>query len=273
LLASIDLADAKSGTLSAAGRVVEDAYWIDHDPERALDTIRISLIKLPPVQVLVQSLHAKGNVPVEGALHILMKHGLATTEDLSPLRAMLDMLNPFNILKYSRKHQSVRSAMPGYEPDASPTVRAVEPDRPYGNLRQIRGVLRECKDYVWWADPHFSKKGLEPLHDEVGGGNFTTIKILSGPSQASADAAKDFARFQTELAALGITTSWRIVADKGRTWHDRFIVTANKAWNVPPINTIYKGDYSELIRTDVRPPFEEWWKVGSDLAPSGAVVK
>jgi hypothetical protein len=269
LLASIDLADAKSGTLTAAGRVIEDAYWVDHDPERALDTIRLALIKLPSVQVLVQSLHAKGNVPIEGALHILMKHGLAQGEELSQLRAMLDMLNPFNILKYSRKHQSVRSAMPGYEPDASPVVRVVEPDRPYGNLRQIRGVLRECKDYVWWADPHFSKKGLEPLHDEIGSGTFTSIRILSGPSQASPEAAKDFARFQTELAALGIASSWRIVPDRDRMWHDRFIVTANKAWNVPPINTIYKGDYSELFRTDIRPPFEEWWNLGTELSLGG----
>jgi len=42
------------------------------------------------------------------------------------------------------------------------------------------------------------------------------------------------------------------------------MVTRDKAWNVPPLNTIYKGDYSEFSRTQ-RPPFEDWWAKGAPL--------
>jgi hypothetical protein len=49
-----------------------------------------------------------------------------------------------------------------------------------------------------------------------------------------------------------------------RDWHDGFIITHGKAWNVPPLNTIFKGDYSQFTRTDV-PPFQAWWSKGTTL--------
>lgn len=35
--------------------------------------------------------------------------------------------------------------------------------------------------------------------------------------------------------------------------------------NVPPVNTLYKGDYSQASRTPTRPPFERWWADGAAL--------
>ena len=37
-------------------------------------------------------------------------------------------------------------------------------------------------------------------------------------------------------------------------WHDRFILGRSQAWNVPPVNTLFKGDYSEASKTPTRPP-------------------
>jgi hypothetical protein len=34
---------------------------------------------------------------------------------------------------------------------------------------------------------------------------------------------------------------------------------------MPPINTLLKGDYSEISETPQPPPFKEWWAVGTDL--------
>jgi hypothetical protein len=47
------------------------------------------------------------------------------------------------------------------EEEAEVVVRIVHPERPYSNVRNLREVLRACKDYIWWADPHFAKKGFE----------------------------------------------------------------------------------------------------------------
>jgi hypothetical protein len=154
--------------------------------------------------------------------------------------------------------------MPEPEAEAELAVRVVQPERPYSNVRNLRETLRACKGYIWWADPHFAKKGLEPLDDEADVTKITEIRILSGPAQAT-DAAKDYKRVQAEMKELGIAVEWRIVQTADRTWHDRFIVTRGKALNVPPLNTIYKGDYSEFARTD-RPPFESWWNTGKPLS-------
>jgi hypothetical protein len=101
-----------------------------------------------------------------------------------------------------------------------------------------------CK-FIWWADPHFGRKGLEPLVDEADTTKVNTIRILSGPDGANDRAGRDFRRFLDEMAALGIGAEWRVVPNQDRDWHDRFIVTEGRAWNVPPINTVYHGRYSE----------------------------
>ena len=76
--------------------------------------------------------------------------------------------------------------------------------------------------------------------------------------------AEDFKRFKNEMKALGIEAKWRVMGGK-TAQHDRFILDRSHAWNMPPINTLLKGDYSEISETPNRPPFEEWWAAGVDL--------
>ena len=42
------------------------------------------------------------------------------------------------------------------------------------------------------------------------------------------------------------------------------VVERARAWNMPPINTLSKGDFSQINETEP-PPFEEWWAAGADL--------
>lgn len=112
---------------------------------------------------------------------------------------------------------------------------------------------------------HLDLKAMEPLSYEADGARITEIRLLSGPANATEDAKKDLKRFAAEMKHLGITVEWRIVPKKDLDWHDRWILGRNQAWNVPPVNTLHKGDYSELNRTR-RPPFETWWAKGVPLA-------
>jgi len=265
-LAGLGLADSDSRKLTMAGEIVDDAYWVRHRPEDAVETLRVCLLKATPIQILLQGLHGKGAVPIAGALHLLMKHRLAKLDDLSRLRVQLLALNPIGIIKYSPKHQTVRSSVSAFEAEESPAIRVIEPDRPYSNRRHIRSVLHDCREFVWWADPHFSKRGLEFLHDDVDAALVKEVRILSGRSEATA-AIKDYVALRTELSGLGITISWRLAAEVDRKWHDRYILTKEKVWNVPPLNTLLSGDYSEIILTSSRPPFEEWWKLAAELSP------
>jgi hypothetical protein len=54
-----------------------------------------------------------------------------------------------------------------------------------------------------------------------------------------------------------------VIPAKDMACHDRFILGGGRgqAWNVPPVNTLYKGDYSEASRTPMR-PLERRWQSG-----------
>ena len=106
-------------------------------------------------------------------------------------------------------------------------------------------------------------RGLEPLADEANPTRISEIRGLMVARPKPSDLA-DYQRFVDEMAKLGIAAEFRVVAAPDRDWHDRFVITSGDAWNVPPLNTIFKGDYSQFTRTNA-PPFETWWAKGTRL--------
>jgi hypothetical protein len=118
---------------------------------------------------------------------------------------------------------------------------------------------------VWWADPHFGRRALEELVDELDTAAVSELRILSGDDAGvvGAKAQKDFAAFQQEMAAKGVPAEWRV--DSQRDWHDRWLVDDKNATNMPPVNTLFKGDYSEMLPSSQRPPLETWWSRSQPL--------
>jgi hypothetical protein len=268
LLISLGLGEVHNDSLrlTTKGGAIDDEWTVYRNEDATRDILRSSLLQLPATQALVQGLHGRPSVSVAGALHLLARLRHADPDDVTRFRKFLSSLNDFGIVAYSPKLQTVRvmAAMPNVEDEPDVPIRIVQPERPYSNVRNLREVLRACRTYIWWTDPHFAKKGFESLTDEADATKIREIRILSGPQHAS-QAIKDYERFRTEMNSLGIAVEWRIVQTADRDWHDRFIVTPGKAWNVPPLNTIYKGDYSEFARTQP-PPFANWWAKGTPLA-------
>lgn len=251
--------------LTDEGEAFDTAWTIHRQAQPAVEAMTRGYGALPETSALIQGLHGRKPVPVDGALHLLARHGLASPDDVTGFRQFLGVLNDLGIVAYSQKMQTVRVTAPVLDEaseEPPPTLRIVERDRPYSNVRHLRETLRRCRDHIYWVDAHFSRKGLEPLVDEADATLINVINILSGPAQVGEDALKDFKRFKTEMANLGVTAEWRVVQREDQEFHDRFIVTKGAAWNVPPINTLYKGDYSEITET-VRPPFERWWAKGA----------
>jgi hypothetical protein len=64
---------------------------------------------------------------------------------------------------------------------------------------------------------------------------------------------------------LGIAAEWRVVPAGVLDLHDRYIISRSRTWNVPPVNSLHKGDYSEILATPTRPPFDKWWHQGASL--------
>lgn len=250
--------------LTEEGHAFDDSANVYDDREEARRLLREAYLRTPATQALMQGLHGRGTVSVAGALHLLARHRLADANDISGFRGMLTVLNAMGVVSYSKKHQTVRivAPMPDEEAPLS-SVRVVAPERPYSNIRHLRETIRSCKSYVWWADPHFEKRGFEPLADEADSTKIKEIRILSGTRPSPAEVA-DYKRFGEEMKLIGISVEYRVVAPPERTWHDRFIVSEDKAWNVPPLGAVSKGSYSQFTETS-RPPFESWWDAATPV--------
>jgi hypothetical protein len=267
LLDSLGLLRA-NGDLSADGRTFDDAWWVYNDKPAAEAIMRKSLLNLPETQTILQSLHGRGKVPAKGVVHYLARHGLIDPNDAKPVRVFLTLLGKAGIVAYSNKLQTVRTTVPlPDEGGPEPVVRVVNPERPYSNVRHIREVVRSCRDFIWWTEPHFAPKLLEPLADEADADRISEIRILTGSESREKllnRGREDFKRFQEEMKSLAIDARWRIGTKHGK--HDRFILERSRAWNLPPINTLLKGDYSEISETPNRPPFDDWWAEAIDLS-------
>jgi hypothetical protein len=254
----------ENGDLTAAGRAYEEASLIYNDLEAAATLFRDALLGLAETQALLQGIQGRGPVSFAGAHHLMARHGLIDRGDATSFRSYLSVLNGAGIVSYSNKNQTVRGLAPVRAADEA-TLRVVEPERPYSNVLALREILRASDGYIWWAEVHMDRKVLEPLSYEADGSRIDAIRLLSGQTEATADLLSDLKRFCAEMRHRSITVEWRVLDKRDVDWHDRFIVAKNQVWNVPPTNTLFKGDYSELSRTSQRPPFETWWAKATPL--------
>lgn len=224
-------------------------------------------MRQPIAQALVQGLHGRGNISFDGALHFLARHGLASLDDPTPIRALLLIFNNAGIVVWSKQRQTVRVAIepPEETTDFEPVVRVIEKDRPFSNVLHLRQMLRSCEDYIWWAEPHLPRKALESLVLEADRAKITEIRLVSSPREVDEATLKDWKRFRSEMDALGIEAEWRVAKPGTLGLHDRYIIGRRQVWNLPPVNSLHKGDYAEAFKTPNRPPFGDWWDAATPL--------
>jgi len=140
---------------------------------------------------------------------------------------------------------------------------AIRPEEPFSNLVKLRQVLRGCEKHIWWADRYFNARGLEELIICVDPAMVREVRILSGPENVDERTRRDFDRFREELRQKGIVAEWRVLKSFA---HDRVIISENACFNVPSIDTVLRGQYSEILETPNRPPFENWWDRATSIA-------
>lgn len=132
----------------------------------------------------------------------------------------------------------------------------IKPEEPFSNVVKLRRILRESEEFIWWADLHFHARALEELIETIDPAVVREVRILSGPANVDERAKRDFARFREEVQRKGITAEWRVLPGFA---HDRFIISKNACYNVPPVNSLLRGSYAEVLETPNRPPFDDWW--------------
>ncbi len=162
------------------------------------------------------------------------------------------------------KTTSEESQRPGVQPAE------IRPSEPYSNLLRLRNILRSCEKYIWWVDNYFNARGLEELFVCLDPAVVRDVRILSGPARVDEKAKRDFERFRKELAPKGISAEWRV--SKGFA-HDRFIMGDNVCYLAASVDTILVGNYSQILQTPNRPPFDQWWSAATPLGEYRLEVK
>lgn len=254
--------------VTPAGRALHKRRWVLGDTAGAMAILGKALRPLLPVQVIEQELRGFPAVSEEGLLELLQVHGAAPVDlSVDGLRPALRTLNELDVLVYSRQKKTVRlGRLPGEE-EAAPGEDdrigvLVSPQTPYSNLVGLRRVLRRLQGTVYWVDKHFNGRAFEDLVDEVDPDAVAEVRIISGSAEnvLSAKSFRDYIRFKEEMLNKGIGVEWRVASGEvAGHLHDRWLLDDKSRYNVPPVNTLYKSDYSEILQTQAAPPVADWW--------------
>lgn len=254
------------GALTEAGRALFKLGWVLRRVDDALAALGQAARQLSPLQVVEQELSGLGAVPEEGVLDLLIQHrAVDPSADVAFLRGTWRWLNSVKVLAYSTKNKTVRALAPAPDAALAGEVQAIaamiSPKTPYLNVVKLRRVIRQLRGVVWWVDAHFSARAFEELAEELDVAQATEVRILSGDADnvLTERSKRDLDRFTSEMAGKGVAVEWRVDPRGARDWHDRWLAADKVAWNVPPVNTLFKNDYSEIYPSAERPPLQEWW--------------
>ena len=260
----------KESKLTDAGLALFKLAWVMRKEKEANQALAQALRQLTPIQVIEQELRGLGPVPEDGVLDLLLHHrAVPAGTSVAHIRPTLRWLNSTDVLVYSTKLKAVRSLAPAPDAALAGEVQAIaamiSPRTPFLNLVKLRRVIRPLKGTIWWADPHFGVRALEELAEQLDLDAVTEVRIVSGDAEnvVTSRSLKEFERFREEMENHNIRSEWRVDPKDKRDWHDRWLADDKVAWNVPPINTLLKNDYSEISPAAERPPFDEWWSRGT----------
>jgi hypothetical protein len=137
----------------------------------------------------------------------------------------------------------------------------LDPSTPFTNELALRKVIRSLTGDVFWYEQHMSRKNLEPLAEEIDTQTVKHIRLLSGPANITTGVKQAYERFATELDHRGVDVEWRVLtADAARALHARVLFDDEAGWELPPLNSLYKGTVDSIRRSSMpRTRFEEAW--------------
>lgn len=257
--------------LSKAGNDYFDAKFVLNNDKKADQILKKQLFNYEPVQVICQILWGKKNLNKESIYNLLSSRDHIDPKifKLDDLGSFLMLLNKFDMIKYSKKNNTIVILY-------NPEIEAQAPDfneyyidkgKPYSNLLHFKKCIRACKQYIWWFEKHFSKKIFEIIVEEADAAKVEEIKLLFGTVHINENVRSEYRRLKSELDGRGIKTEFKVICDKNilHNIHGRWITAKNVCFKIPPINTILQGQADEISKTENRPEFEQWWEEGKDI--------
>jgi len=141
-------------------------------------------------------------------------------------------------------------------------AKLLSPKTPFSNKKVVRDIIASCQDYIYWVDKYFSRAGLDLLSESINVEKVKSIRILMLPEKVNEKFLSLYGDFKKEFKNYGVKCELRVITDKKlkSDIHDRWIISKNFCYNMPSTDTIARGQFSEVKRTENRPPFKKWWQ-------------
>lgn len=213
-------------------------------------------LKLHPAIILIsQILSGSKNIKRINIYNLLKHHnfGFDFPKEVE-LNNFLEILNFGNIISYNKNTRDVK-VLWQQEAESLSAHQFISPDTPFSNIKRLKDIIKSLKGTVYWIDKHFDKKAFDILVDSVDASKINNFIIVSGEANKTQSAVNEFLKLKGELHNKGTNIEWKIITDQNilSSFHDRWLCDSKDAWNIPPVNSIFKGQESEMLRTSNKP--------------------
>lgn len=212
--------------------------------------------KLHPAIILIsQILSGSKNIKRINIYNLLKHHnfGFDFPKEVE-LNNFLEILKFGNIISYNKNTRDVK-VLWQQEAESLSAHQFISPDTPFSNIKRLKDIIKSLKGTVYWIDKHFDKKAFDILVDSVDASKISNFVIVSGEANKTQSAVNEFLKLKGELHNKGTNIEWKIITDQNilSSFHDRWLCDSKDAWNIPPVNSIFKGQESEMLRTSNKP--------------------
>lgn len=158
----------------------------------------------------------------------------------------------------------------------------IKPGDPWGNKIAYEDAISSCNGVIRWYDRWFTIQGLTFLSHAVNQEKVKEIQILTAVYSRTDKSAVEtmeelretFKEFRNYMKKIGISCEIRILPSHLRsTGHDRWLFSDSYNYRLPSPDTVRRNQYSEISKTQVRLPFNEWWTQCKELIKDWNSVK
>ena len=262
-LQAINFVDNKSTITETGIQYLDSKFIFENGNHQSL--LRNELLNVQEIRELCQSFYGQQTSRKKVERFFKSKTEISDEKEVGRI---LGILNRVDVVSYSKRNGTVQFKETGQVEEENQDNYRITHRTPYSNLVRFRKAIRAGEGDLLWIDRHFTKKGLEPLAEEVTGEKFDSVRILTGPANIDTNLRDDFKRFVEEMSNRNITADLRVMTNKTqlRSLHDRWILSSEGAsWNVPPINSLYGNQEAEIHKTQEDVDFEDWWSDAEDI--------
>lgn len=280
---AIDLVDAEflielglvnsNGLLTKSGQTYFEESFINKNEASVTSVMQSVFREYPPAEAISQRLFGIPNVDRSTVDSTLRNVGLDSDLTDRKLGTLLVILARFEVIRYVRSKGEVIALIPPLQGGRVPSTIFVSRETPFSNVMWLSRVLKQCNNHIYWLDKHFQAAGLEALADVADGNRINEIYIISLrlPGNSSPKVLKSYRSLKLELAHRGISLEWRFIdSTLVRDSHDRWIIGADSAYNVPDVGTIMSGNKSEMSASGntlrLNQDFNTYWAQGVEAA-------